>query len=204
MNSIDITTQPKPEYSFANQDTLAEDVSSAEKLLKKVYEYLADFLAVNTFPSSVSFISNDNRRCRVIIYNFEKLIKKKNLFAVVFYGYKRENTTDKENSEFFNTDWEIAMSMTGNNNILCYASQELADGNWFNIVLFTKPEGKQDVKIKEKHNYAAYTLAPKRFSWVRLHNAIMPNGISGNLKVEYKSTKYYNFDKMWFAKREYQ
>lgn len=204
MNSIDITNTAKTEYSFADQETFEEDSLSAIQLLKKVYEYLADFLEVNTLPSSVSFITNDNRRCRVIIYNFEKLIKRKNIFAVVFYGYKRENTIDKENSEFFNTDWEIAMNMTGNNNILCYASQEFADGNWFNIVLFTKSSGKRDVKIKEKHSYAAYTLAPKRFSWVRLHNATLPKGLSNNMRVKYLSTKYYNFDKMWFAKREYK
>jgi hypothetical protein len=149
-------------------------------------------------------LTNNNKRCRVIIYNFKKLLKQKNLFAVIFYGNKRTEISDEDSSVFFNTDWEIAMSMTEKDNILCYASQEFSDRNWFNIVLFAKESAKINVLTKEKHNYASRVLAPKRFSWVRLHNASLPKGISKESILQFKKTKYYNFDTMWFAERVYE
>ena len=128
----------------------------------------------------------------------------KNLFVVIFYANKRTNLTEEFNKHFFETDWGIAMNMMGNKNILCYASQELADGNWFNIVLFTNENDKHDVTTQEKHKYAAYTIAPKRFSWIRLHNAELPQGINNFSEIVLKKTNYYNFDENWFAVRKYE
>src|SRR5207249_1056942 len=153
------------------------DTIQTKRILQKVYKHITEFENVPMRPNSVSFINKSRRSCRIVLYDLDKLISEKNLFVVIFYADKRTNLSEQHNKEFFETDWKIAMSMMGNNNILCYASQELPDGNWFNIVLFIKDSDKQNVTVNETHKYAAYTLAPKRFTWIRLHNAILPAGI---------------------------
>lgn len=200
---IDISGEKKVVYTFADKRKTSIDIFRAKRVLQKIYLYLADFLEVETAPSSVTILRKNRRSCRIIVYNFKKLLFAKNIFIVVFYGNKREHLSPKFTKDFFHTDWEISMSLVNEKNILCYISQELYNGNWFNLVLFTKEDGKKEVVVKEKHAYAAYTLAPKRFSWVRLHNAILPNGLEAYKNIILTKTKYYNFDDMWFAMRRY-
>jgi hypothetical protein len=200
----DITNQDETLYPFAHAATTKADTVQARRILKKVYNHLADFVNIDMRPSSVSFINGNRRTCRIIFYDLDKLFAQKDLFMVIFYASKREGLTEQSNVNFFETDWGIAMSMLGTNDILCYASQELPDGNWFNIVLFTKEIDKHQVTSSETHHYAAYDLAPKRFQWIRLHNALIPGGIMDHKGVAITKTKYYNFDNHWFAIRQYQ
>lgn len=204
MHSInDITDQNEADYEFAHAVTTAADAKIARRILQKIYRHIEDFRNIDMRPSSVSFINRNRRSSRIIFYDLDKLFAQKQLFVVIFYAYKRDNLPEEFNQNFFETDWSIAMGMLGTDDILCYASQELADGNWFNIVLFTKELGKHSVTGSEQHHYAAYKLAPARFSWIRLHNAILPGGIVDHKDIVMKSTKYYDFDDNWFAVREY-
>ena len=200
---IDITNERESLYPFAYQKTTAFDKKQTQRILQKVYNHLAEFISIEMRPNSVSFINKNRKTCRIVIYDLNKLIQEKNLFVVIFYANKRMNLTEEFNKKFFETDWGVAMTMMGNNNILCYASQELSDGNWFNIVLFTKEIGTHDVTTTDKHKYAAYEVAPKRFSWVRLHNAFLPQGITNFKDIVLRKTNYYNFDDNWFAVRKY-
>lgn len=204
MNKVILDEQSIAPFDFADKKTSTKDIVYTKRLLKKLYVYLAEFKEVETQPTSVSFLNKKKRNSRIIVYDFKKLLIQKNIFCVVFYGNKRENLSKEDTDTFFNTDWEIAMSMVSSTNILCYASQELSDGNWFNLVLFTKESDKLHVTAKEKHSYAAYTLAPKRFTWVRLHNAIIPNGIADFTMIKFTKSNYYNFDTMWFGQRFYE
>lgn len=199
----DITNKKVTEYPFAYRETTAFDKKQTKRILQKVYKHLEEFISIEMRPNSVSFINKNRRTCRIVIYDLNKLLKEKNLFVVIFYANKRDNLSEEFNKEFFETDWGIAMTMMGNNNILCYASEEFSDGNWFNIVLFTKETDKHDVTSKDKHKYAAYEVAPKRFTWVRLHNASLPDGITNFKDIILKKTNYYNFDDNWFAVRKY-
>ena len=204
MKSItDITNQKEIPYTFAQKTTTSFDKKQTKKILQKVAKHIAEFILIDMRPNSVSFVNKNRRTSRIVIYDLNKLLVEKNLFVVIFYANKRENLTEEFTKHFFETDWGIAMNMMGSNNILCYASQELTDGNWFNIVLFTKESDKHEVVTNDKHKYAAYTVAPKRFSWIRLHNAFLPSGITNFTDIIMKKTKYYYFDENWFAERNY-
>lgn len=200
----DITNQDETIHTFAKNETTAADERLAKRLIQKVSKHLEEFSNVEIHPTSVSFINKNKKNSRIIIYDIDKLLAQKDLFVVIFYANKRENLTEKMQENFFETDWKIAMSMLGTNDILCYASQELTDGNWFNIVLFTKEISKHDVTGSDTHHYAAYKLAPERFSWIRLHNAQLPGGVMEHKNFIMKKTKYYDFNDHWFAAREYK
>ena len=199
----DITNHVNVTYPFACKKTTKFDEKQTKRILQKVRKHLEEFINIDMRPNSVSFVNKNRKTCRIVIYDLNKLLIEKDLFMVIFYANKRDNLTEEFNKEFFATDWGIAMGMMGNKNILCYASQEFTDGNWFNIVLFTEEKDKHEVTTKNKHKYAAYTVAPKRFSWIRLHNALLPQGISNFEDIILKKTNYYYFDDNWFAVRNY-
>jgi hypothetical protein len=148
MTILDLTNKSQVPYPFAQIETTAEDISMCKRILKNVSKHLSEFISLKMRPNSVSFINKSRKSLRIIFYNVDKLISDNNLFVVIFFASKRKNITETENRDFFETDWNIAMSLLGNPTILCYASQELKDGNWFNIVLFTKESDKDHVLAK--------------------------------------------------------
>ena len=201
---IDLTDQVAVEHEFAHAPTTLADERQAKRVLQNVHKHIAEFIHIEMRPNSVSFVNRNRRNLRIIFYDLDKLLHHKDLFVVIFYAHKRPNLSEEFNQEFFETDWKIAMGLMDSGNILCYASQELADGNWFNVVLFTKEADKHAVTGRSLHHHAAYELAPKRFDWIRLHNAYLPAGLMGHRELIMKSTKYYNFDDNWFAARSHE
>jgi len=120
MHSInDITNQAETPYAFAQAATTPADIAQAKRILQKVYKHLSEFVNIEMRPSSVSFIHKNRKSCRIIFYDLDKLFARKDLFMVIFYAAKRENLPEKSNENFFETDWKIAMSMLGTNDILC-------------------------------------------------------------------------------------
>jgi hypothetical protein len=201
MNSIfDLTGKPNPPYEFAHPDTSNQDAATSKRILRKVQQHLLECAQLEMRPNSVSYISHDRRSRRIIIYDLDELVRRKDLFVVVFYGHRRDHAESNDN-QFFTTDWQIAMNLMGTSGILCYASQQLTDGNWFNIVIFPDEQSKHDVKKDPKHHYASHVLAPQRFDWVRLHNASLPQGMTDIGQFNLSSTKYFEFDSNWFAHR---
>lgn len=200
---IDLTGQDSAPHVFASTATTDADQRTTRRILRSVHDHIMEFVNLEMRPNAVTFINRSRRSLRIILYDVEKLLAQKDLFVVVFYAHRRLGLTEAFNKEFFETDWKIAMSMMDEGSILCYASQELADGDWFNVVLFTEEAGKHDVKKRALHHHAAYILAPKRFEWIRLHNAVLPRGIMSHQELVYKKTKYYSFDDNWFGVREY-
>ncbi len=197
---VDITAQAAAPHEFAQAKTSGQDATIAKRILRKVQKHVLECAALDMRPNSVSFISRDRREIRIIIYNLDELIRRDDIFTVIFFGHRRDQPLVDSN-ELFATDWQIAMNLMGTSGILCYASQQLPDGNWFNVVLFPDEQGKHDVKKDPKHHYAAHVLAPKRFDWVRLHNGTLPKGLAEASQFKLTTTKYYYFDSNWYAHR---
>lgn len=201
---IDITGEPTPPHSFAHADTSSKDIAIARRILRKVQKHVIECSTLDMRPNSVSFISHDRRETRIIIYDLDELVQRDDLFTVIYFGHRREQPKQDDerlDQELFAADWQIAMNLMGSSRILCYASQQLADGNWFNVVLFPQEQDKHDVKRDPKHHYAAHVLAPQRFDWVRLHNGLLPKGLPQTKQFKLTTTKYYEFDANWFAHR---
>lgn len=201
---IDITDQRTIPYKFAQQTTSKADKRKTIQLLQEVHRYSIQVRSLGAAPNSVSFLNEKERDSRIIFYDFQRLLTAENLFVVVFYANMRRNLSRKFNKKYIATDWEIAMSLTPGDNILCYASQEQEDGNWFNLVLFTEEQAKHTVMGSHSHHHAVTDLASKRFSWIRLHNAYLPKGLRQCREIALTKSKYYGFDENWFAFRMYK
>jgi hypothetical protein len=84
------------------------------------------------------------------------------------------------------------MELAAQGDLLNYSSMQLHDGNWFNLVQFTEPSGKEHLLSTKTHQYAAYELAPRYYRWIRLHHGIIRHGDPLN-GLHLHLTKYYTF-----------
>ena len=76
--------------------------------------------------------------------------------------------------------------------LLSYVSLQLADENWYNLVLFSQESAKHDILTTSLHHHAAYDLAPHYYQWIRLHHGIIQQG-DPSLELMLLTTKYYTF-----------
>ena len=76
--------------------------------------------------------------------------------------------------------------------LLSYVSLQLADENWYNLVLFSQESAKHDILTTSLHHHAAYDLAPHYYQWIRLHHGVIQQG-DPSLELMLLTTKYYTF-----------
>ncbi len=89
-------------------------------------------------------------------------------------------------------DRKLIAELIGTPGILSYSSLELHTGRWYNLVLFRDATTKEHIKSSKTHKYAAYQLAPRYYEWIRLHNGIMPQGLT-QCDLVLQKTKLYTF-----------
>jgi hypothetical protein len=80
---------------------------------------------------------------------------------------------------------------------------ELADGNWANLVIMQHAEGIQRWRTSQKHAYVARKFAPLFYSGIRIHNGVLPRGLTSP-RLVLLNTKYYDFrgGRLWRAVRD--
>jgi len=76
--------------------------------------------------------------------------------------------------------------------LLRYVSLQLADGNWYNLVVFSQESAKRDILTTSLHHHAAYDLAPHYYQWIRLHHGIIQQEDTA-LELMLHTTRYYTF-----------
>jgi hypothetical protein len=84
------------------------------------------------------------------------------------------------------------MELAEHPGLLNYSSLELADGIWYNLVIFAHTEVKSDILGLKTHQFAAYELAPSYYQWIRLHHGVITGKCLSEGLTLYK-TKYYTF-----------
>ncbi len=129
---------------------------------------------------------------RIAIYGPQELLLNKQLDFVGFISRKLKLEDSLVIEEIRAVDKKLIVELINTPGLLSYSSLELRDGRWCNLVLFSGPETKMQLKKSETHAYAAYQLSPRYYNWVRLHNGIMPGGLARN-EMLLQKTKYYQF-----------
>lgn len=137
---------------------------------------------------------------RLLICNFDRLRSHDGPFVVGFFGDKRPNM-DGTYLEQANT--AIVSEFPKYPGILSYASVELPDGHWANMVLHDDPVDIEFWRTSEMHAWAVNTLSPEHYINVRLHNGKLTSGVFARPRIEIQKTKYYDFSgpAPWLAER---
>lgn len=138
------------------------------------------------------YYSEERRRRthRLAIYHPQELVLTNCIAFVGFVSGKRKPGGPSILNEIHNVDQKLIAELVSIPDVLSYSSLQLRDGNWCNLVLLRNAEAKIHVSKTKTHAYAAYTLAPHYYDWVRLHYGVMPLGLGRNDMILQK-TRYY-------------
>jgi hypothetical protein len=138
---------------------------------------------------------------RLLICDVDRLRAHTGLCVVGFFGDKRPDT-DPWPLEAANT--EIVNEFVNYPGILAYASVELPDTRWANLVLHDDPVDTQFWRTSKVHARAVETLSPEHYFNVRIHNGVLTSGLFDRPHILITKTKYFDFvgPEPWRAERE--
>ena len=146
------------------------------------------------------------RAYRVITTNRAALLNAPSLFVVGFCGTRVAHISDALLADMDVIDSDLVTELYRHPAIVCYASIQIEDGNWRNLVLMTDGDGVGHWRASIRHLYAAEVLSPSYYIWVRLHNGQLDQGLQQPAGIRLISTKYYDFQspsEPWQAIREF-
>lgn len=137
---------------------------------------------------------------RLLLCDVERLRNHASLCVVGFFGDRRP-TMDPWPLEEANT--EIVAEFAQYPGILAYASVELPDGHWANLVLHDDPVDIQFWRRSKMHQQAVEQLSPQHYYNVRIHNGRLTSGIFDQPTIVITKTKYYDYTggESWRAER---
>lgn len=137
---------------------------------------------------------------RLLVCDMPRLLAHPGLCVVGFFGDKRPHT-DPWQLEDANS--EIVAEFTNYPGILAYASVELPQAHWANMVLHDDPVDTQFWRKSKMHARAVDSLSPRHYFNVRIHNGRLTTAIFDRPHVVIEKTKYFDYsaDEEWRAER---
>ena len=137
---------------------------------------------------------------RLLICDFERLRSHSGLCVVGFFGDKRP---DKDSWVLEEANTAIVAQFHNYPGILAYASVELPDRHWANMVLHDDPVDVQFWRTSEMHRRAVDTLSPEHYFNVRIHNGALTASLFDRPRIVIRKTKYFDFTgpDVWRAER---
>ena len=111
---------------------------------------------------------------------------------VGFISHRRELVEPFVLEDIQTADQTMLIELKHNPGLLSYSSLELRPGYWYNLVLMHDERAKEHFRHSKTHAYAAYTLSPRYYEWIRLHHGLLIGGL-GQCKFQLGSTRYYFF-----------
>lgn len=145
-------------------------------------------------PVITSATEPGQRTHRVVIYRHLPSDQQELQF-VGFVSKIHPDTPTSVTTAMTDVDKTLVIELAEHPGLLNYSSLELADGIWYNLVVFARSEVKNDILMLKTHQFAAYELAPSYYQWIRLHHGtITGKRLSEGLTLN--KTKYYIFHTM--------
>lgn len=127
-----------------------------------------------------------------IVINTCAPINQVTLPFVSFVSKKQAHITEHVQQNIADIDEAMISGLARHSALLSYSSFQLADRDWYNLVLFSQVSAKQDMLSVQLHQLAAYELAPKYYQWIRLHHGTITRK-DAVTAITFQLTKYYSF-----------
>lgn len=143
-------------------------------------------------PSVYEFIERRCSRHRIVFYKPASLFSEEELSFVGFVSGRHIVQDSAIGDELQYADQDMLAQLIHIPGLLGYSSLEVQPGRWYNLVVMHNLETKDDLKQINRHQHAAYQLAPRAYSWIRIHSGIFPGGLLRNTPRLLK-TKHYAF-----------
>lgn len=188
---------------FTNPVDSVEDLASLQYMVNILRRHLSQPKVVveRPLPFVLYLKEEGDRYHRLALSKPELLLDQNDLTVVGFCGQKRPGA---DRAPIDTVDQQLIAEFSYHPYLLSYSTLQLADGNASNLVLFNDPRGITHWAKGTRHAYAASELAPRYYLRIRLHNAILPGGITSGNELVLLRTKYYDYegDTTWWGVRE--
>ncbi|MGB8360415.1 MAG: hypothetical protein WCE80_03355 [Acidimicrobiia bacterium] len=137
---------------------------------------------------------------RLLICDVGRLRSHTGLCVVGFFAERR---TEVDVRPLEKANSEIVTEFANYPGILTYASVELPDGHWGNLVLHDDPVDTEYWRTSRMHAKAVETLSPQHYHNVRIHNGRLTAGIFDRPTIRIEKTKYFDYSgaSEWRAER---
>lgn len=177
---------------FSNKNAL--DILVLQYMRRRVLLTLNHFKPCTTLqcPIIYNFRERQGRTHRIALYQCQRLLQQSQLAFVGFISRKKDKLDTSVIDEIHSVDKALLVEMAANPGILSYSSLELRNGIWYNLVVMDKSEARNQVLASDTHTYSAYQLAPRYYTWIRLHTGIMTYGIAHDT-MKIVRTRHYLF-----------
>lgn len=137
---------------------------------------------------------------RLLVCDVDRLRAHPGLCVVGFFGDKRPDIDPWPLEEANSVIVNEFVKYPG---ILAYASIELPDTKWANLVLHDDPVDTEFWRKSTVHARAVETLSPQHYFNVRIHNGCLTSGLFDGPSILITKTKYFDFmgPEPWRAER---
>jgi hypothetical protein len=178
---------------FNDIETAARDLSILTTMIRQVEDIRkqVEQPIPLVLPVITSATEPGQRTHRVVIYR-PLPSDQQELQFVGFVSKCHPDTPDSILTALASVDKSLIMELAEHPGLLNYSSLELANGIWYNLVVFARTEVKNDILVLKTHQMAAYELAPSYYQWIRLHHGTIAGKRLSEGMTLYK-TKHYTF-----------
>lgn len=188
---------------FTNPVDSVEDLTCLQYMLKILSQHLSQpsVVLARPLPFVLYLKEEGDRYHRIALSKPELLLGQNDLIVVGFNGRKRP---DADRKPIDTIDQQLIAEFSYHPYLLSYSTLQLADGNACNLILFNDLRGITHWAKGARHTYAASELAPRYYLSIRLHNAILPGGVTSGSELVLLRTKYYDYagETPWWGVRE--
>lgn len=188
---------------FTNPEGSAFDLTVLQYMVETVCRILREPQVIPNQPRPFVLCLNEvgGRSHRIALSRPEALLKLDDLTVVGFCGQRRRGV-DREPLDA--VDEELIAEFPQHDALLSYSTLQLESGDSCNLVLFSQPQGISHWASSDRHALAVH-MAPRCYTVIRLHNAILPGGIRPENKLVLIRTKYFDFQEepLWQAVRDF-
>lgn len=183
--------------SEGNQELIVKknvDRLVLKHMARKIWQSLQtlDHTPAITQPQLIFLSEHKPRTHRLVLYNPQELLTRSELAFVGFISGKQRPLSPPVAEEIQRIDEKLLVELASINGILSYSSLELRNSNWYNLVLLSDLQTRGSLATLATHQYASYQVAPHYYKWIRLHNGVLPGGLSC-YDLRFRGTKYYFF-----------
>lgn len=181
-------------FTLTNVDDSSQDITILNHMARATF-CVADQLhkRSSSFPlPSIYVRETPGGHVHRIVTNTHVPISKVTLPFVGFISKKQAQIPAEVQKNITHIDEAMVSGLAKYPTLLSYASLQLTDQNWYNLVLFSQASAKQDMLSVQLHQYAAYELAPRYYQWIRLHHGVITRDDTV-IAITLYLTKYYTF-----------
>ncbi len=192
-------------HPFTDPDHSREDLARMRAMAHQLVDTYDDPVVCDFVPGKRAICQSDpqGRHFRIYYIQPHLLFTQKDLTVVGFFGHKRPGADVKP---LIQADKKFEAEFHHNPGLLSLSTVRLPDGNFGNLVLFTDPESRDNWNNMPLHRDLVAKISPPYYSYIRLNNAVLPDGLDSPDDMRLVRVRYLDFEgkQPWHAVREFE